>query len=200
MIHQNLCKNKLNYVIFILYRIKSRINYILGRADFLEDFEKILLYHFEKYPLMTPVDAVKLCYQSAFGCGHLVKNKDFALSMLKKEIDETTQELDAQLFEPIGEEYVRLDLHKAKALGISEEKIAKIFIESANSGEKTELEPKIEVLKKLAKEGKTPFSEKSFLEYLSGYKGEMVSHSEEYRKAYAPAYRVVLKKLSENLQ
>ena len=26
---------------------------------------------------MKPVDAVKLCYQSAFGCGHLVKNEEF---------------------------------------------------------------------------------------------------------------------------
>ena len=91
----------------------------------MEDFEKILIYHFEKYPLMTPVDAVKLCYQSAFGCGHLVKNKDFALSMLKKELDETAANPDAQLFEPIGGGYVRLDLHKAKAIGIPEEKIAK---------------------------------------------------------------------------
>ena len=73
-------------------------------------------------------------------------------------------------------------------------------MESANFGEKTEFEPKIELLKKLAKEGKTPFSKESLLEYLSGYNGEMVSHSEEYIKAYLPAYRVVLEKLAENLQ
>ncbi len=166
----------------------------------MEDFERILIYHFEKYPLITPIDAVKLCYQSAFGCGHLVKNEDFVLSMLKKEFDETVSCSDAQLFDPIGEGYVRLDLHKAKSLEIPEEKIVKIFIESANSGEKAELEPKLELLKKLAEEGKTPFSKESLLEYLSGYNGEMVSHSEEYRKAYSPAYRVVLKKLAENLQ
>ena len=110
---------------------------------------------------MTPVDAVKLCYQSAFGCGHLVKNKDFALSMLKKELDETKGDFGAQLFEPIGGGYVRLDLHKAKAEGILEEKIAEIFMESANFGEKTKIEPKLELLKKLAKEGRTPFSESS---------------------------------------
>ena len=166
----------------------------------MEDFERILIYHFEKYPLITPIDAVKLCYQSAFGCGHLVKNEDFALRMLKKEFDETVSCSDAQLFDPIGEGYVRLDLHKAKYLEIPEEKIVKIFIESANYGEKAELEPKLELLKKLAEEGKTPFSKESLLEYLSGYNGEMVSHSEECRKAYSPAYRVVLKKLAENLQ
>lgn len=166
----------------------------------MEDFENILLYHFEKYPLMTPVDAVKLCYQSAFGCGHLVKNRDFALSMLKKELDETTPDFNVQLFEPIGGGYIRLDLRKAKAEGISEEKIAEIFIESANSGVKSEFETKISFLKKLAKEGKTPFSEKALSEYLSDYNGEMVSHSEGYRKAYFPAYRVVLEKLFGSLQ
>ena len=147
----------------------------------MENFEKILLFHFEKYPLMKPVDAVKLCYQSAFGCGHLVKNEEFALSMLKNELENTTRDFDAQLFEPIGGGYVRIDLHKAKAVKIPEEKICEVFIKSANSGEKTELEPKIEILKKLSKEGITPFSEKELLEYLFGYSGEMVSHSEKYK-------------------
>ena len=87
----------------------------------MENFEKILLFHFEKYPLMKPVDAVKLCYQSAFGCGHLVKNEEFALSMLKNELENTTRDFDAQLFEPIGGGYVRFDLHKAKAVKIPDE-------------------------------------------------------------------------------
>ena len=130
----------------------------------MEDFEKILFYHFEKYPLMTPVDAVKLCYQSAFGCGHLVKNKDFALSMLKKELDETKGDSGAQLFEPIGDGYVRLDLHRAKAEGILEEKIAEIFMESANFGEKTKIEPKLELLKKLAKEVGVPLKVREMIE------------------------------------
>ena len=166
----------------------------------MENFEKILLFHFEKYPLMKPVDAVKLCYQSAFGCGHLVKNEEFALSMLKNELENTTRDFDAQLFKPIGGGYVRIDLHKAKAVKIPEEKICEVFIKSANSGEKTELEPKIEILKKLSKEGITPFSEKELLEYLFGYSGEMVSHSERYKTEYRPAYRVILEKLAEELQ
>ena len=166
----------------------------------MENFEKILLFHFEKYPLMKPVDAVKLCYQSAFGCGHLVKNEEFALSMLKNELENTTRDFDAQLFEPIGGGYVRIDLHKAKAVKIPEEKICEVFIKSANSGEKTEFEPKIEILKKLSKEGITPFSEKELLEYLFGYSGEMVSHSEKYKTEYHPAYRVILEKLAEELQ
>ncbi len=166
----------------------------------MENFEKILLFHFEKYPMMTPVDAVKLCYQSAFGCGHLVKNEEYALSMLENELGKTEPDSDAQLFEPIGGGYLRLDLHKAKAENIPEEKICRVFIESANFGEKNDLSPKIRLLEKLAEEGKTPFPEKSLSEYLSGYNGEMVSHSAEYKAAYDPAYRVILEKLAESLQ
>lgn len=166
----------------------------------MEDFEGILLRNFEKYPQMTPVDAVKLCFQSAFGCGHLVKNEELALSMLKKELSETEERNGAQMLEPIGNGYARLDLHVAKAKGISAESICKIFIESANSGIKTEIEPLIKTLEKLSKEGKAPFSEKELSEYLYGYNGEIVSHSEIYKKVYSPAYRVVLEKIAENLQ
>lgn len=148
---------------------------------------------------MTPQDAVKLCYQSAFGCGHLIKNEETALSMLKNEMDTIGSDTGAQMCESIGEGYVRLDLHRAKAENISAESICKIFMESANSGEKTELEPKIKLLKKLSSIGKTPFSEEELLDYLSGYNGEMVSHSEQYRKAYNPSYRVILEKLAEDL-
>ena len=41
---------------------------------------------------------------------------------------------------------------------------------------------------------------KELLEYLSGYNGEMVSHSERYKTEYHPAYRVILEKLAEELQ
>ena len=163
------------------------------------EFEEILLYHLKKYPLITPQDAVKLCYQSAFGCGHLIKNEEAALSMLKNEMDKIDPNTGAQMCEPIGGGYVRLDLHRAKAENISAESICKIFMESANSGEKTELELKIKLLKKLSSTGKTPFSEEELLDYLSGYNGEMVSHSEQYRKAYNQSYRVILEKVAENL-
>lgn len=166
----------------------------------MEDFERILLAHFEKYPEMTPVDAVKLCFQSAFGCGHLIRNGEFALSMLKKELSQTEENPGAQILEPIGNGYARLDLHAAKAKGIPEETICRIFIKSADSGAKTAIEPLLSILEHLAEEGRTPFPKESLSEYLSGYNGEMVSHSEIYRKAYSPAYRVVLEKLAENLQ
>lgn len=166
----------------------------------LKNFDEILLCHFEKYPLMRPQDAVKLVYQSAFGCGHLVKNRETAMSMLKNEMESINADEGDRLFVPIGGGYVRLDLYSAKAKGISYEKICDIFMESANSGEKTSFEEKLEILKKLANEGKTPFGKDELSEYLSGYNGEAVSHSSEYRLAYTPSYRVIFERLAEDLQ
>lgn len=166
----------------------------------MESFREILIYHFEKYPEMTPTDAVKLCYQSAYGCGHLIRNREKALSMLKNEMENVKADCGAQLLEPIGNGYSRLDLHKAKAMEISAEKIFEIFIKSADFKEKTELSEKIAELEKLVEEGKAPFDKKSFSCYMEGYGGETVSHSETYRQKYFPAYRVVVTELADGLQ
>ena len=149
---------------------------------------------------MTAQDAIKLVYQSAKGCGHMIKNAETALSMLKNEMDCIEADCGAQLLEPIGKGYARLDLHAAKAKGIPPEKICEIFIESANSGLKGDINPFLDILRKMAGESSTPFPEKELSVFLAEYKGGMVSHSEKYRKEYNPAYRVVMEGLCENLQ
>ncbi len=168
--------------------------------NFLENFEEILIYHFGKYPLMTPQDAVKLAFQSAKGCGHLVKSTDFAMSMLENELEHTPENLSTELFEPIGNGYIRLYLAPAKAKGISTEKICAAFIKSANEGPVNDISENIAVLKSVAEQGKAPFSEKELSAFLSEYSGEMLSHSDIYRESYHPAYRVILESLAKDLQ
>ena len=46
--------------------------------------EQILRSHFARYPAMTPQDAVKLLYQSAFGPGHLIADPAYALRRLEE--------------------------------------------------------------------------------------------------------------------
>ncbi len=168
--------------------------------NILENFEEILIYHFKKYPLMTYQDAVKLAFQSAKGCGHLVKSPDFAMSMLKTELEHTPESLSTELFEPIGGGYTRLYLAKAKAIGISKEAICQAFIKSANEGPVTDIAENLELLKAVTKRGKAPFSEKELSAFLSEYNGEMLSHSDIYRENYHPAYRVILESLAKDLQ
>ena len=66
------------------------------------DFEKIVLLHAEKYPLMQAQDFVKLAYQAAFGCGHMVKGTENALLRVQSERNNTY----AVFAEDIGNGYV----------------------------------------------------------------------------------------------
>ena len=157
---------------------------------------EILLSHFTRYPEMTPQDAVKLVYQSAFGPGHLLADQERARAFLHRELEETPARAGAVL-EPIGGGYARLHLAAAKAAGMDEEAIFLAFLTAA--GHPTPgtavFEHNLAVLEELAGAGQTPFSAQALADYLAQYRAEgcpMVSHSETYRNAYRPAYRVVL--------
>ena len=90
----------------------------------------ILLFHFARYPKMTPQDAVKLLYQSAFGPGHLLRNEDMARNRLAEELA-ATQESDGPLLEDIGGGYARLYLGAAKRANLPLEEIFARFLFSA---------------------------------------------------------------------
>ena len=80
----------------------------------------ILLAHFDRYPVMTPQDAVKLVYQSAFGPGHLLADPDRARAFLHREWEETPAR-EGAVWESIGNGYARLHLAAAKAANLEEE-------------------------------------------------------------------------------
>ena len=64
--------------------------------------EQVLKNHFEDAPRMEPQDAVKLAYQSAFGCGHLLPAQDICARMIENEINATAEDEEAFPFTPIG--------------------------------------------------------------------------------------------------
>ena len=158
--------------------------------------EAVLLTHFARYPAMTPQDAVKLLYQSAFGPGHLIADKALARARLEAELSATPADAELPLLEPIGGGYARLHLAAAKAQGLPEEEIAVRFFAAAEAEApgKAAFAAALSALERLAKEGTCPFSAAELTAYLTDYRAAgcpMVSHSETYRTLYRPAYRVV---------
>ncbi len=154
----------------------------------------ILQKHTEKYPRMTAQDAVKLLYQRSFGGGHLITDEAACLSRLKEEYH-AVSEKNAPLTEDIGGGMVRVDLSAAKSMGISPSAIFKTFKLSAEmcKGDKEGFIVCLDNLKNAADMGMLPFGKDELNEYLKEYTENgcpMVSHSEVYRKAYSPAYRV----------
>lgn len=165
-------------------------------TDLMYELEGILRFHAKRYPLMQPQDAVKLIYQNEFGGGHLIRDEESCKQYLHQEYSQVQYDPDTPLFEEIGNGIVRVNL---AALDKSQiDKLAEDFIRSAGEhpGSMKAFQEKLEILHKLTMQGGLPFSPAELEAYLAQYRTAgypMVSHSQEYRAAYRPAYRVIRK-------
>lgn len=166
----------------------------------MEQLEQILRCHAQRYPKMQPTDAVKLIYQNVFGGGHLIRDEKACLNALRREYEATPQDPSAALLEDIGNGMVRVMLGAMDAGGYSIEQLGRDFIKSsaAHKGNLNEFLEKLSVLRTVTESGAFGFSLETLDEYLAAYREAgypMVSHSPEYRHAYAPAYRIVQRSL-----
>ena len=163
----------------------------------MEELRAILIVHAKRYPLMQPTDAVKLIYQNEFGGRHLIRDEQACLNYLRREYADLEKDPTAPLYENIGNGIVRVNLAAVKHEDL--EQLGKAFIDSAakHKGTLDSFLNKLEVLRKLANEGVFNFDTNALSSYLTEYKAAgypAVSHSPEYRQAYNPAYRVILRR------
>ena len=162
----------------------------------MEELKAILIAHAKRYPLMQPADAVKLIYQNEFGGGHLIRDEKACLDYLRREYAGLDKDPTAPLYEDIGNSIVRVNLAAVKPEAL--EQLGKDFIRSAaeHAGSKKRFLQKLDVLRQLTAAGHFGFSMIELGDYLSQYIQSgcpMVSHSEQYRQTYRPAYRIVIK-------
>ena len=162
----------------------------------MEELEQILREHTKRYPLMQPCDAVKLIYQNEFGGGHLLRDEQACLNYLRREYADLEKDPTAPMYEDIGNGIVRVNLAAIKEEDL--EQLGQDFIASAakHKGTLDSFLNKLEVLQTLTTEGVFAFDLDALNAYLSEYKAAgylAVSHSEQYRQAYKPSYRVILK-------
>ena len=160
----------------------------------MEELRTILIAHAKQYPLMQPTDAVKLIYQNEFGGGHLIRDEQACLNYLRREYACVEKDPVTPLYEDIGNGIVRVNLAAVKAEDL--EQLGKTFIDSAekHKGMLESFVSKLELLQALTAEGVFPFDTSDLNAYLAEYKAAgcpMVSHSEQYRQAYKPAYRII---------
>ena len=163
----------------------------------METLEQVLRRHARKYPMMQPTDAVKLIYQNVFGGGHLIKDREACLRAVQREYENTPQEQHAPLLESIGNGLVRVMLNAIDGSGYSIRQLGDDFIRSSevHKGNLNGFLIKLDVLRKVTASGAFGFTPEELEAYLEAYKEAgypMVSHSEQYRKAYKPAYRILL--------
>lgn len=156
----------------------------------------VLVLHADRYPRMMPQDAVKLVYQHTFGGGHLIADASRARARLNDELAALYADGTQPLTEPIGNGLVRVSLAAWKAQGRPKDALFDAFLASSEcvAGTRDQLLERIGTLRAATADGLLPFSPRALEDYLAPYLASgcpMVSHSEAYRAAYRPAYRVV---------
>ena len=161
----------------------------------------VLLQQYELYPKMQIQDMVKLIYQNEFAGRHLIVSEISSLKRLQEEYrflrrqHSSCSGADAA-YEKIGNGLCRLHLEALKGAEISLKTVNRFFISTANSirGSMQSFEEKLDVLRQCCKDRDLLFPLDELEAYLYDYKNQgypQVRHSENYRAAYSPAYRIV---------
>ncbi len=153
---------------------------------------------------MQAQDVIKLCYQAAFGAEHVLRDRSRAAAMLHEELSACPACADEALYEQISPAFCRLNLRAWKAQNWPEEWLARMFAASCtpDAGGEGAFCAALDAAEALCAEGALPFSPATWREekvaYLQGGP-RAVHHSERYRAAEKPAYRLVSMRLARML-
>ena len=162
---------------------------------------EFLLDQWARHPASRLQDLRKALYQSAFGCGHLVDDSSAAADWIRREAAEVPA--DYREIEPLDGPWCRVPLGVLSE-GLTPETLAAAFARSAAMpGEDIPaLEERLVVLMELIREGTLPFDPAEAAAEIAAWRAAgfpACHHSEEYRNAYHPAYRVLHKRYAHLL-
>lgn len=152
------------------------------------------------HPSMTPQDIAKLCYQAAHGAEHLLSDLDRARGYLRREFEATAADAGIPLIEPISDAVARVNIAAWKARGLSPDTLFDLFAATATvSGEGdarlVEYLAEAEVLLTQAETRISPEDWQAFSAWYAQNGRPAIHHSEAYRQAEKPAYRIVCREL-----
>lgn len=154
----------------------------------------IMIFHHNKYPLMSAQDFVKLIYQNEFGCGHFISDSSKSFERLKNELN-TCKTSSNVIFEDIGNSFVRLYLSQNIEDFLSLESINNMFVSSAQkTGSLDSFKEKLFAFWQLCQDDAINLNKSEVASFLREYQDSgfpMLSHSEIYHNAYSPSYRVM---------
>ena len=165
-----------------------------------------LLRFAEQYPKAQPQDWLKRLYQSFFGGGHMIADEQASLNFLKEEIKGLTDtQLERPFVEPFCGGFCCVNLSVSKEA--PPELLNRLFVVSSREVPEDAAERLEEQLQELsalcAAHGELFAFPRDELdaEIKQFYAADMplLRHSEVYRAAYAPAYRVLRKEFAEYL-
>lgn len=154
---------------------------------------------------MQVQDAVKLCYQAAFGAAHLMRDKAAAQEALERELAEIEPDGSVPLWEGIGGGYVRVNIAAWGAQGRGVDDLFWLFAIPEKMIPEELNNPYLfyRKLEPFLVEAVSEWEDKrAFERFVSEWKERgfpPLHHSDIYREKENPAYRVVLKERIEAL-
>ena len=168
----------------------------------MEQIRRRLLRHFEQYPAAELTDLFKYLFQSAFGCEHLVSSPERAIDYIRREFS-TVETFYGNELTDLDGDYCRVSLSCLRD-GLSPETLGKLFCRSAKKEPdgKARLDAMLRTARELIAEGTLPFTLTDFDQALAWWEANgfcPVHHSETFREAYRPAYRVLSKEYAKLL-
>ena len=138
-------------------------------------------YHTTKYPHLTVQDQVKLLYQSYFGPGHFIKDIDTVKKYYINEINNLKYNINENLYEHIGNNFVRVNISLYNNNFDSSYLIDAFYKSSL-------FDYNNKILKENFKKELNTIKDDGFL---LKYNLDNVHHSLIYNKTYNPHYRVI---------
>lgn len=171
----------------------------------MEKWSGIIRQHLARYPSMQPADIYKLVYQGTMGPAHLGVNSQEIRKYLDQELSTVVADENCELIENISpdSEYVRINLKRYKALGYSSDIMVQSVVKSCReqSVNVVKLKNVWGYISRQVSAGQIPVDMAEFLvfqQHVLENNYPVVHHSEQYRRHYSPAYRVVIKSVWEN--
>ena len=159
-----------------------------------------------RHPATEPVDVIKLCFQAAFGAEHLLEDREAAFQYLRQEYDRVQPNEKEPLYEAISDSFCRVNLRAWKQRKLPMSWLFRMFAETVSFSRqashsrqagitgKTFFRDCLKEAGNLVSAGAFGFDRKSWEAFLASYPTdcpEAVHHSEAYRQAEKPAYRLV---------
>lgn len=162
----------------------------------------LLTSHYHAYPALQAEDVFKFLFHSAFGCDHLVSDEQAALRYIQSEYASLPPSAPA-CTEPLDGAYSRVHLGVLQE-GLHPGTLARLFFLSAKPEPdgKASLVQKLAVAQDMIERGDLPLDPAAFAQKLDAWRVQgfpAVHHSEIFRKAYHPAYRVIANRYAELL-
>lgn len=159
-------------------------------------FEEVLQSHFTRYPAMQIRDVYKLIHQAALGSEHAISNPESAHAWLERELNEMGDGRIESVIDPLSPdgEIVRVHLRPFLATGKPPKILFDAFLRTAKEyrGNVNTLEQYWKITVSIGHFPVVDMDE--FIRPMKAQNYPAVHHSDEYKKIYRPAYRVVCRK------